>query len=111
MTDGRSSAGLVCSTLLASQARLNENVNAWLVMGGVYRGSSYPIYILCGQVIEWHRLQNLKQRIISLYPNYLNKTRHFNSLYRTVTRGGQATVPVDVVNDVHLAWRTKPDNC
>ena len=76
-------------------------------MVGLHRGSTYPTY----RLIDRHRLQNLEQKIIGLYPNSLNRMRHSGSLYKAVPRGEQASVTVDAVNDVHVARREKPGNC
>ena len=73
----------------------------------------FLLYISCGQdlVIERHRLQNPEQQNIGLYPNSLNRMRHSGSPYKAVPKGEHATVPVDMVNDVHVARRKKPGNC
>ena len=67
--------------------------------------------ISCGQVIPRHRLQDLEQNIIGLYPNSLNRMRHPSSLYKAVPKGGGAPVTVDLTNDVHVARRNKPADC
>ena len=68
-------------------------------------------YISCGQVIPCHRLHSLELKIISLYPNSLNRMRHSGSPYQAVPIGGQASVWVGVVNNVQVAQRKKPSNC
>ena len=62
-------------------------------------------------MIEGHRLQNPEQQNIGLYPNSLNRMRHSGSPYKAVPKGEHATVPVDMVNDVHVARRKKPGSC
>ena len=78
-----------------------------------HRGTAswrFPLYTSCMQVIDWHRLQALEQRMIGLYPNSLNRMRHPSSLYRSVPKGGQSPVTVDFESDVHGARRLKPGN-
>ena len=65
-------------------------------------------YISCGQVIPRHRLQDLEGKIISLYPNSLNRMRHSASLYKAVPNGGRAPVSVSEAGDVR--GRRKPGN-
>ena len=62
-------------------------------------------------VIPRHRLQDLEQKIIGLYPNSLNRMRHPSSLSKAVSVGGLAPVTVDLTNDVHVARRKKPGSC
>ena len=45
-------------------------------------------YISCGQVIPLHRLRDLEGKVISLYPNSLNRMRHSASLCKAVPNGG-----------------------
>ena len=68
-------------------------------------------YISCGQVVPRHRMQDLEQIIIGLYPNSLNRMRHRRSLYEAVPKGGLSPVTADLANDVHVARRNKPANC
>ena len=67
-------------------------------------------YISCGQVIPLHRLRDLEgnSKIISLYPNSLNRMRHSASLYKAVPNGGRAPVSVSEAGDVR--GRRKPGN-
>ena len=68
-------------------------------------------YISYGQVIDRHRLRSLEQRILSLYPNSLNRMRHPSSLYRSVPRGEHVPVVVGSASGVHDARRKTPKNC
>ena len=100
-------AALQHSAIIASENELQYEYMARY--GGATSWLFLP-YISCGQVIDRHRLQGLEQKIISLYPNSLNRMRHPSSLYRSVPKGGHAPVALDLENDVHDARRIKPGN-
>ena len=68
-------------------------------------------YTSCGQVIDRHRLQGLEQQRIGLYPNALSRMRHPSSLYRSVPKGRQAPVEVNLASDMHDARREMATNC
>ena len=87
----------------ASIASETDRIYKYMARHGGTASWFFLPYISCGQVIDRHRLQNLEQTLIGMYPNSLNRMRHSSSLYKAVPRGGQVPVTVDLVNDVHVA--------